>query len=609
MQSYASEIDWLKSRVDENSASMLYARLADRYLQINELDRAIEFAEKGVLVHPHYATARYVLAKCYFENSQFDEANKHLKEALVADPQFLGALNLQSELSNRMSDLDQVKQNYSQILTIDPANNDVVQKLQQLETAASAPEPDFEAPEQSTLEPDGFLESSVGAAADFDSQLSRENEDVIPESPLQDMESEAQNLFEAPAAESTSDDDFSALLGETPSTQTNSEANPFEGFDEPAGEDDVAVEPEAPDEEEGATNAQDAQIRDKVLDESIDDEFEIDRSKYREEESRFTELLDNIFSSSIDEEEQAESEIRSAIERMANEDSGDSQTTDKTKASPPRKNGSDQFAPLMPPDEGPSHEEQIIESAKDDEEDFMNIGSDLDVGAEEENSIPDEFITQEDKPKDDQDAVIEQDIVPPFEEAPSTAESEPPVDFSDFISSLDINEDVEAKEKDESFSLDNDLPSFDLDLDDDVVPALHSTPEPESANDDWTGFLSEDEKSSPVDATSAPIDQTDAPATPPEQQDTSGSPPSSAQPDAAEATPTTGAEKEESAGEGRNKGKFYTPTLGEIYAAQGQYSKAISVFETLIKSNPENEMYQQKLDYLRRKLDEQQQGL
>ncbi len=50
--------------------------------------------------------------------------------------------------------------------------------------------------------------------------------------------------------------------------------------------------------------------------------------------------------------------------------------------------------------------------------------------------------------------------------------------------------------------------------------------------------------------------------------------------------------------------KIVTPTLGEIYAAQGQYSKAIDVFETLIKKSPENEFYVKKLELLRQKLDE-----
>jgi len=593
MPSYASEIDWLKSRVNENSASMLYARLADRYLQIRELDRAIELAEKGVLVHPHYATARYILAKCYFENSQFDEANKHLKEALAADPQFLGALDLQSELSKRLSNFEQVKQNYNRMLNIDPANDDVVEKLQQLDIAESSPEPVFEAPEETGFEPDDFLESDVGANTDYDERLRRDIEDVIPESPLQNLEMETQSPFDSPPVEKTPQNDFSEVLSESEPALTDAETNPFEDFDEPVAEDDVDAEAEAPEEEEGVVDAQDAQIRDKVLDESIDDEFEIDRSKYKEEEYRFTELLDNIFSSSIDEEEKAESDIRSEIERMANEDVGDSRTRAKAAGTTPEAPSPDQFEPLMPSEDGPSHEKQIIESAKDDQDDLLNIGVDMEVGAEEENSIPEEFVTREDKPERADEAGIEKDIVPPFEETPSPADSEPPVDFSDFISSLDINEDVEAKDSDsdESFSLDNDLPSFDLDLDDEVVPAIHSTSEAEPSIDDWTGFASADDEQEPT----KDIDETPSPSAPIE---TAG------------ATPTADAAQEsEKPGEGRNKGKFYTPTLGEIYAAQGQYSKAISVFETLIKSNPENEMYQQKLDYLRRKLDEQQRGL
>ena len=55
-----------------------------------------------------------------------------------------------------------------------------------------------------------------------------------------------------------------------------------------------------------------------------------------------------------------------------------------------------------------------------------------------------------------------------------------------------------------------------------------------------------------------------------------------------------------------DKGKFYTPTLGEIYAAQGQYAKAISIYENLLKSEPDNQMYLSKLELLRKKLAEQQ---
>ncbi len=51
--------------------------------------------------------------------------------------------------------------------------------------------------------------------------------------------------------------------------------------------------------------------------------------------------------------------------------------------------------------------------------------------------------------------------------------------------------------------------------------------------------------------------------------------------------------------------KIVTPTLGEIYAAQGQYAKAIDVFEVLMKKYPKNEAFPQKIKLLKQKLEEQ----
>jgi hypothetical protein len=53
------------------------------------------------------------------------------------------------------------------------------------------------------------------------------------------------------------------------------------------------------------------------------------------------------------------------------------------------------------------------------------------------------------------------------------------------------------------------------------------------------------------------------------------------------------------------KKKIVSPTLGEIYAAQGQYAKAIKIYEDLLQNNPEDEeRYRNKIDALKKKLDE-----
>lgn len=60
---------------------------------------------------------------------------------------------------------------------------------------------------------------------------------------------------------------------------------------------------------------------------------------------------------------------------------------------------------------------------------------------------------------------------------------------------------------------------------------------------------------------------------------------------------------------GRSSGeKIVTPTLGEIYAAQGQYSKAIDVFETLLKKYPDNDLYIGKIEQLKKKLADEAQS-
>jgi len=52
--------------------------------------------------------------------------------------------------------------------------------------------------------------------------------------------------------------------------------------------------------------------------------------------------------------------------------------------------------------------------------------------------------------------------------------------------------------------------------------------------------------------------------------------------------------------------KIVTPTLGEIYAAQGQYAKAIGVFEILRQKEPDNPEWEKKIQMLKQKLAEAQ---
>jgi len=76
----------------------------------------------------------------------------------------------------------------------------------------------------------------------------------------------------------------------------------------------------------------------------------------------------------------------------------------------------------------------------------------------------------------------------------------------------------------------------------------------------------------------------------------------------AEAAPTAPALFEDSVEalpfEETGKPNIISPTLGEIYTAQGQYAKAIKVYETLLEKQPNEKIYLNKINELQKKLDE-----
>lgn len=48
--------------------------------------------------------------------------------------------------------------------------------------------------------------------------------------------------------------------------------------------------------------------------------------------------------------------------------------------------------------------------------------------------------------------------------------------------------------------------------------------------------------------------------------------------------------------------EILTPTLGELYAEQGHYDKAVEIYENILQDEPWNRKYQQRLDQLRKAL-------
>jgi len=132
-KSTKERVKYLEGKLDKNSNSILFARLADDYLQMDRVDDAIEMCEKGIKQHPYYVTGHYILGKCYLRKKLFDQAEKELKRVLLFDPKYIAAHRDYGELMAQIGWTNTCEMSYEEILRIDPFNEKAKLRLDELQ--------------------------------------------------------------------------------------------------------------------------------------------------------------------------------------------------------------------------------------------------------------------------------------------------------------------------------------------------------------------------------------------------------------------------------------------------------------------------------------------
>jgi tetratricopeptide (TPR) repeat protein len=450
-ENVTTEIKKLNDHLQQHPTSMLFARLADKYLNVQEIDKAIDLCQHGLRHHPNYSSAYFVLAKCFLARKQYDEAERRLKRVLSLEPSFLKAHKLYSDLMAEIGWTQSSEASLRKIHEIDP----LYPVQMEAPPVVVEPEPVTSAP---TLE----LESVV----------------------------------EGYAVDKLATDD--SMYSEPTPTPAQSMPPDFE---------------------------------DELTADLSGDDFE-------REEARFSEILDDLFSPRMAEEERREIETRSSLERVA----------DRELATKPVK-------PIFPEEPVRTHEPQRPPEPPP----FVPKAEPRPPAIEPKS--PFLLDDLEEKPVS---KPIEMPKTPPPLESPFAALEAEPKDKDPFA--LDASESVPLDSQEEDYS------SFLSALDD------------MSTSEEDISFDSE---------LMQPDDE-------PISFDHPGDPYVEQEPSADDVESFVNAKNRTE----KPKEKFVTPTLGEIYAAQGQYAKAINVFELLLKKNPDNEWYKTKLDYLKKKLQE-----
>ena len=316
----------------------------------------------------------------------------------------------------------------------------------------------------------------------------------------------------------------------------------------------------------------------------VEEDLEEKPTEFEEEEERFSSILDDLFGSKMAEEEQKEEDTRQAIEKAAKldqekpdspvfgEESSDSLDEDLTKNLSQQDDTDQPIADQDLNEKAEENESNLEFSEFTPEEDNLTADYGSDAFGVESDQI-------DENPFDSLDNIgadFEQNVefVPEKEESTDDAqESNEPNEFADKISSegeniyhetVDENEDMNQEfslEDENEENIEDDELELGSVLEDLQESRSHMAPNEEIVHDN---------QSETEERTSDLKNESELKA-----------------------------ESKHEHGE-----KILTPTLGEIFAAQGQYAKAISVFENLLKKDPDNPVYSKKIKELNKKLEE-----
>jgi len=724
-------IQFLESRLRDNPKSLLFARLADCYLQKDRVDEAIQLCKDGLKNHPSYVTANFILSKAYLVRKDHEKAETELKKVISYDHQFIAAHKLLGDLMAKMGWENKAALHYREALRIDPMNQEFRQIVERYsfddellnETSTEKtvqskvhphpyrPERDQETeinldePGESDSENRSDNETSSlmsGSETELDAELNDINntselsledeasalEEIEAESDAQEVEPETS---EEPL---TNAEDISSQLTEGISDSTDTGSD--EVTDSPVLESKLELPEEllTSDENISSQVSEEPSIsQEEPLEKTIEDVLNHTSSEEEESESESFAFSDQSFGTFVDhatsydedvdgfeapeaiKDETSDAALEKAVFDALEPFSSLDDSTDDVESTPP----------IKPPVSDDS--ESLLEITKDgqglEESEGITDGS-SDLSQSEDTELVEEAIQSGIlQPEEPSTSEAEEPVAghvqkekmetEKFDENDLTIQMESPIelneeatDQTEIIDSFKSNASEEPFPLQEEADLLTDKPDssikeeslsepvrqepFSLESDEmqeTAEQAAEEIIESLTGEQDQAEPLLQTENQEPLDGPIEPAPEEEKqaleekttdqvsknkleqqeeiqkepaqepertekvvffdkePAPEPEPKEETPKP--SPEPEPKEEKPKppeTPPEKEKPAESKPKKSNIVSPTLGEIYAAQGQYAKAISVYETLLEKKPDEEKYKDKIAELHMKMKE-----
>jgi len=120
----AAAIRRYEERMAKDPTSLGFALLADLYRKAGRMDDAIAVCRDGLTRHPHYTTARLILAKALLSRQDFAAALSEIDAILRVSPNDVQCHRLAAEAHRRLGRLDEATQHLERAASLDPGDRE-----------------------------------------------------------------------------------------------------------------------------------------------------------------------------------------------------------------------------------------------------------------------------------------------------------------------------------------------------------------------------------------------------------------------------------------------------------------------------------------------------
>lgn len=124
-------VQFYQEKLEANSQSLVFSRLADCYRKKGEIQQAIGVCMQGLQIHPQYVTGRVILGRCYLEQEKLEEATAEFLRVVELDRRNQVAVKMIADVYARQGMKEKAGDLYAYLLRMDPGNHSL-EKLAQV---------------------------------------------------------------------------------------------------------------------------------------------------------------------------------------------------------------------------------------------------------------------------------------------------------------------------------------------------------------------------------------------------------------------------------------------------------------------------------------------